>query len=356
MDCVEAELLTAYQLERVLTAVMSFAHHKYTNNATSRFVEELLARVKNLPGVQFAAVTSWIPIAGGRDRFAAGFQIEGRPAPDVANMSFVTADYFEVMGIRILQGRYFIERDVRSAGARAKIVSESFARKYFPGESPIGKRLNGVGGSGEIVGVVKDTLEAGLDVRAEPHIYHAAIPSRGAVLVVRPKAEDASLAGAIRNILLSLDKDQLKVSVIPMKQILADSIAERRFQMMILGVFSGVALLLAAVGIYGVMSYSITQRTREIGVRMVLGAQKWDVLFLMMRQGMALVLLGLLLGWAGALTSTGILRQQLFGVTPTDPWTFTGIAALLAAVALGACWLPARRATKVDPMVALRYE
>jgi putative ABC transport system permease protein len=362
---------TGYQPERVLTIPLSFVHPKYSNegtgplleqmlaghNAVGRFVEQLLERVASLPGVQSAAVTSWIPVAGGRDRFAAGFHLEGRPKPDVANMSFVTADYFKAMGIPLLRGRHFTTQDLAPNASKPKIVSESFARKYFPGGDALGQRLiGGVGGAGEIVGVVKDTLESGLDAPAEPHIYHASMPHRGGALVLRAQGDASNLAAAIRKEILSLDKDQLAPAVTTMTQILGDSVGERRFQTLLLGVFSGVALLLAASGLYGLMAYAVSQSTREIGVRMALGAQRSDVLKLVLGQGVKLVLAGLLIGAAVALGSTRLLAHQLFGVTASDPATFLSVSTLLAAVAVLACYVPARRATKIDPMEALRYE
>lgn len=360
-----------YRAEGVLTAPLSFLHPKYATNAAGpwaepsagmhqaagRFVEQLLERVAALAGVQCAAVTSWIPVEGGRDRFSAGFHLEGGAPPDVANMSFVTADYFKVMAIPLLRGRYFTKEDLAPNAPGARIVSESFARKHFPGGDALGRRfVGGVGGAGEIVGIVKDTLEAGLDARAEPHIYHAAMPEGGGVLVLRTQGDVHHLAGAVRQEMMGLDPDQGLLAVRPMTQILADSIAERRFQTLLLGLFSVAALLLAVIGLYGLMAYVVSQSSRQIGVRMALGAQKSDVLRLVLAEGLKLVMAGLLIGVGAGLALTRILRHQLFGVTASDPATFLSVAALLAAVAVLACYLPARRATMVDPMEALRCE
>lgn len=350
------QVQTGYEPAEAWTVPLSFLHPKYTNNSVGLFVDDLLSRVTALPGVQSAAVASWIPVAGGRDRFAAGFHIQGRPAPDVANMSFVTEDYFKALAIPLLRGRHFAPTEVRTPASSPKIVSESFVRRYFPGEDPLGKRLAGVGGPGEIVGVVQDTLESGLDQRAAPHIYHTAFPDRQGVLVFRAHGNPGSLAAAVRREIIDLDRDQLRPAVRSMNQILADSIAERRFQMLLLSLSSAVALLLAVGGVYGVMTCSVAQRTREMGIRLALGAQSRDVLRLVVKRGMTLVFLGLIIGWAAALASTHILSHQLFGVTRFDPATFAGVSGLLLLAALVGCWLPARHATRVDPMAALRSE
>jgi putative ABC transport system permease protein len=202
--------------------------------------------------------------------------------------------------------------------------------------------------------VVKDTLESGLDTQAGPHLYHAGVTGlRGLSLLVRASGEPDKLIAAIRREVLASDKDQPAPHVRVMKQILSDSLAERRFQMLL---FAVLALVLASVGIYGLMGYAVAQRTHEFGVRMALGAQTSDVLKLVLLQGMRLVLIGLLIGLAWASALTQILSSQLYGITVTDPATFIGVSTLVIAVTVLACYLPARRATKVDPLVALRYE
>lgn len=370
-----------YQTEHLLVLKLSFLHPKYAlnvegtfaeqlsikhvHNPQGLFVQQLLKRLEALPGVRSAAATSWVPVEGGPDRFEAAFQIEGRPAAapgeidnlTVARMSFVTEDYFQTMGIPFLKGRDFTSPDLNPSAPAVRIVSEGFGRKYFPQEDPIGKRIRFSKGWGEVVGVVKDTLESELNAPAEPHLYHAAVAGqRGVSIVVRASGAIQNLATTMRNEVLALDKDQPLPSVTSMKQILSDSLASRRFQMLLLNFFAGVALLLAAMGIYGVMAYSVTQRTHEIGVRMALGAQRKDVLWLVIGKGLRLVFAGLGLGLAAALASTHILTSWLYGISATDPATFVGILLLLTAVALLACYFPARRATKVDPIVALRYE
>lgn len=205
--------------------------------------------------------------------------------------------------------------------------------------------------------MVKDTLESGLDTQAGPHLYHAGVTGlRGLSLLVRASGEPDKLIAAIRREVLASDKDQPAPHVRVMKQILSDSLAERRFQMLLLSLFAVLALVLASVGIYGLMGYAVAQRTHEFGVRMALGAQTSDVLKLVLLQGMRLVLIGLLIGLAWASALTQILSSQLYGITVTDPATFIGVSTLVIAVTVLACYLPARRATKVDPLVALRYE
>jgi putative ABC transport system permease protein len=275
----------------------------------------------------------------------------------VANMTFVTPNYFRTMGIPVLKGRDFSPADLLPDGPRPKLVSESFARKYFPNEDPVGKRLGGVGGKGVIIGVVKNTLESGLETQPEPHIYHAGVSGlRDVSIVLRTSREPSSLASALRQEVLALDKEQPLSGIRPLKQIIAASVAERRFQMLLLTLFAVGALFLAAVGLYGVMAHMVTQRTHEIGVRMALGAQHRDVLRLVIGRGMTLVMAGLAIGIAAAIAVTQLLTHQLFGVTAADPVTYGSVSLLFVTIGLLACWLPARRAAKVDPMEALRYE
>jgi putative ABC transport system permease protein len=354
-----------FKPEQVLTRHLSFRHPQHRNNDVALRLDELIQRLRALPGVQSVAVSSWLPIDGGRSRFAMAFQIEGRPpiAPGkpedltVANMSFVTPDYFATMGIPLLKGRDFVPADIAPNAPSVKIVSESFVRKFLTDGEPLGKRVAG----GEIVGVVKDTRESGLDTRAEPHLYHAGIHSgplglRTATVAIRAGSSSAKLAPAIETEVIAWDQNQPALGVTTVKQVLSGSIAARRFQTILLGLFAGIALLLAALGLYGVLAYVVTQRTREIGVRMALGARKRNVLSLVIRQGMKLALAGVALGVVIAFGLTRVLQSLLYEVKATDPLTFAAVSLLLVAIALFACWLPARRAAKVDPMEALRYE
>jgi putative ABC transport system permease protein len=354
-----------FQPQRVLARHLSFRHPKYRSADVAFRLGELLERLRTTPGVQSAAVSSWLPIDGGRSRFAMAFRIEGRPpaAPGkpedltVANMSFVTPNYFRTMGIPLLKGRDFLPGDLAADAPAAKIVSESFVRKFLPGDDPLGKRVAG----GEIVGMVKDTREAALDTRAEPHLYHAGIHTgplglRAATLAIQMVGDPARFASSVEAEVLAWDKDQPPYGVITVRQILSASVAQRRFQMMLIGLFAALALLLAALGIYSVMAYLVTQRTHEIGIRMALGARPRDVLKLIVRQGMLLALTGVGIGLAGSFALTRVIASQLYEVGAADPTAFAGVSLLLAVVACFACYFPARRAAKVDPMVALRYE
>jgi len=275
------------------------------------------------------------------------------------------------MGIALRRGRFFNEQDHEKAAGVA-IINETMARRFWPGEDPLGKRIK-LGGPQrpypwmEIVGIVGDVKHDGLDAPVGPETYMpyaqtpfsqmpAGLRSPAMSLVARGGSDHASLAAAMRAEIKALDKDQPVTNIRTLDQLLSNSISQHRFYLMLLAFFGAVALILAAVGMYGVISYTVRQRTHEIGVRMAFGAQSGDVLRLIIRYGMKLTLIGALIGLAGALTLTRLMKTLLFEVSATDPLTFAGVSALGAAVALLACYVPARRATKVDPLIALRVE
>ncbi|HWO02704.1 MAG TPA: ABC transporter permease, partial [Blastocatellia bacterium] len=348
--------------KKVLRVDVGLPRTRYPDRLQSAaFYKQLLDRVAGLPDVQSAGAVSSLPLSGGGTD--SNFQIEGRPPaepghPQVAWYSSVTPDYFRAMGIRLVRGRDFTGADSTDV-SKVALISETMARRFFPDEDPLGKRLVfGEKDLREIVGVMSDVKFFGLNLDARPSMYfpHAQSPARGMSLVVRTQGEPMTLAAAIRGQVSELDRDLAASNVMPMEELVGISLAEPRFTLMLLGAFAAVAMALSAIGVYGVVSYSVAQRSHEIGVRMALGAQMRDVLKLVVRQGMALVLGGVGVGLVAAFALTRVMESLLFGVTATDFTTFSLTSLLLAGVALGACFVPARRATKVDPMVALRYE
>ena len=326
------------------------------------FADALLERVKVLPGVQWAGITHSMPLLGG---YVLTFSIEGRPpiAPsDQPSASYyaVTPDYFRAMGIRLIRGRTFTPRDDAKA-PRVAIINEAFARQFFPNEDPIGKRIDidlGPDAWREIVGIVGDIKQNGPDQATSAQSYEpfAQKPFNSIDLVIRTKGAPAALLGALRPAVYAVDKDQPIGVIRPLEEIMADSIARQRFAMTLLSVFSGVALVIAAVGIYGVMAYNVVQRTGEFGIRMALGAQQRDVLRLVLMQGGKLIGLGLVIGLAATLAVSRAMGSMLFNTSACDPLTLASITLLLGAVALVACFFPANRATKVNPIEALRAE
>jgi putative ABC transport system permease protein len=330
------------------------------------FFDQVQERTETLPGVEAVGMVSNLPVSGNFDTVS--FYIEGRPAPAPENVPdleryTINSDYFRAMGIALLSGRPFGPED-RAGALPVAIVSETAARRFWPGESPLGKRIrtNNVESPENpwrtIVGVVGDVRHYGLDIAPEPQFYlpYRQNPTQFMTLVVRSANSPESQIAPVREQIWAIDKDQPVFSIRTMESFVAESIAPRRFTMLLLGLFAGVALLLAIIGLYGVMSYAVTQRTHEIGVRMALGAQGADVLKMIVGHAMTLVLVGVAAGLLAAFALTRVIASFLYGVSATDGWTFAGVPLLLCAVAAAASYIPARRATKVDPMVALRYE
>jgi len=316
-----------------------------------------------LPGVQGVGAVSDLPLAEG-GIFA--FIIEGRASalsadnPD-AVWRAINPDYFRTMGMRLRRGREFTEQDQPGA-VEVIVINETMAASFWPGEDPIGKRIQIYDMEPmpwrEIVGVVNDTKEAGLGAPTRPEIYvpFSQRPRAAMTLIAHTAAGPEQLAGAMRGAVQAVDPEQPVYRISTMEQFFSAEVAVPRATMFLVGALAVAALVLAAVGIYGVMAHAVTQQTHEIGIRTALGATQGDVLRLVVAQGMTLTLIGVVIGLAGAFALTRLMTSLLFGVSATDPATFTVIALLLTGVALFACYIPARRATKVDPLAALRYE
>jgi putative ABC transport system permease protein len=336
------------------------------------FFNQVEERVKALPGIESVALSDGVPMLGSSETT---FAIEGRPPAEPGKrpitVLFVTSpDYLKAMGIKLLRGRFFTEQDTQSSPLVA-VIDEDFARQHFPNEDPIGKFLEGNKELNiphfEIVGIVSHVRNYGLDtpgpVQAELYYAFKQVPDKflpqlaGRMSVVaRTTTDQTALTAAVRHEVQAVDPNQPVFNVNTMQQVLADSLASQRLSMLLLSIFAGVAMILAAVGIYGVLSYTVIQRTHEIGIRMALGARVPDVIRLVLGHAMMLVTIGIGLGLVGAFAVTRVMASLLYGVSATDPLTFGGVSLLLAAIALVACLIPARRATKVDPMVALRHE
>ena len=352
-----------FDADGVLTARISLPEAKYQDkDRQALFFRQVLERVRALPGVAHAGAVSDLPFSGSRT--SQSFELEGRPESSLtpnADYRKISPDYFRAMGIRLLSGREFTDGDAKDSTPVA-VVNDALARRFFAGEEAIGKRLvyqeNGREVAREIVGVVADLKHDDLAGERAPEVYvpHTQRPNSWMFLAVRGPADPAALAAPLRAAVREVDPNEPVHSVLTMRQRLDQSLAPQRFNALLLAAFAGAATLLAAVGVFGVMSFQVAERTHEIGVRMALGAQRRDVIRLVVGRGMILTLVGVAFGLVGALALTRLMRGLLFGVSPTDPATFAGIALLLAFVALVACYLPARRAARVDPTVALRAE
>jgi putative ABC transport system permease protein len=353
--------------ERVLTMTISLPETRYPEGHQKMvFYQQLLDRVHALPGAMSAGLVGHLPLAGSALR--SDFILENRPllsSGEVPSADYIniSPEYFRVLGIPLLKGRLFTDRDSMGA-SQVVVINEALARRFWSNEDPIGHRLRLGATLGadqrprEIVGIVGNIRSTTLESEPSPTIYvpYFQNPWPTMSLVVQTASDPIGLAAVIRSQVLALDSEQPVYNVRTLEQVLARSLAPRRFQMFLLVVFALVALTLAAIGVYGVMSYVVTLRTHEIGVRMALGAQQRDVLKLVVGQGMGWVVFGVIIGCAAAFGVARLLTTMLFGVTPTDPVTFVGVSVFLLIVAFLASYLPARRAMHVDPLVALRYE
>lgn len=351
--------------KNVLTASISLPRARYSNSQQKiDFFQQLLTRTRQLPGVRSAAAGSGPPFAG--IPAATGFTIAGRPEVSptdrpVTHVRMVDQEYFRTLGIPLLNGRNFTEREVVKE-SHVVIINESLARQHFANQNPLGQRLTiemkDQNDPCEVVGVVGDVKWSGLDVPSGAMIYwpQAELPDFPLMLVVKTDIDPVSMSDVLRREVLAIDREQPLSEIRTMDSLMADSISRSRFATFLLGIFAVVALLLASLGIYGVMSYAVTQRTNEIGIRMALGATRQNVVRLVLKRGMFLATSGVVLGLLGSFALTRLLKGLLFGVGVRDPLTFAAVPLLLLAIALLAICIPARRATKVDPLEALRYE
>ncbi|HEX8457756.1 MAG TPA: ABC transporter permease [Pyrinomonadaceae bacterium] len=365
------EIELGFDPSNVLTLRVPLPEARYKEyGQVDNFWNELLRRVRSMPGVESAGLTRGLPMNGGIE---SGVMLEGQESTNpkditVAVNLFAEPGYFKTMNIQLLEGRFISEQDTKDA-PMAVMVDDMFVSRFFPNGDAVGKRLR-IGGDRaplrSIVGVFKHIKHYGPNEEGRVEIFtpYKQVPpeffaasNRNLWLAVKTsKGDPTSLAPAIRNEVLQMDKDQPISNVGTMDQIVSATVAPQKFATWLLAVFAGAAMLLAAIGIYGVMAYSVTQRTHEIGIRMALGAGRRDVLRMVVSQGMKLAFIGVGIGLLGAILLTRLMSSLLYGVSATDPLTYGGVSVLLASVALLACLLPARKATKVDPMIALRYE
>ncbi len=346
----------------VLTMSVSVPEQKYPNEAMwRRFYEPALDRIRALPGVSGAGIISLLPLQSWG--YNGEFAIEGRPPEQPGHEPFaefrqISPGYFHAMGIRILQGRDLERQDAASA-PQVAMINDALAKRYFPGQNPLGQKINWDGWRA-IIGVAANTRQATLDREPMPELYLPAAQRAGSLagmtFVVSTKVDPSGMAHAVTSAIQSVDPAQPVFGIKTMERVVSDSLSNQRLYAWLLGVFAALALTLASAGIYGVMSYLVTQRTQEFGVRMALGASTGNVVRMVLRQALLLIGAGLVAGLVGAVAVTRVLTNFLFGVKPIDLATFAAVSVVLTVVALLATYLPALRATRVDPMVALRYE
>jgi len=351
--------------ERVLTASLTLPGARYGDvSKVAAFQQQLLERLTALPGVQAIGLTSDLPWTGYDENV--GFTIEGKTFPPnqepSARYHYASTDYFRTIGVPLIAGRFFSAED-HPGTPNVVLINRSMAERYWPGESAVGKRFTFASQPQEkdwntVAGVVGDVKDFPYSPAAEPAFYWPMTqePTREMILAVRANADPSQLVEAVRGEVRAIDKDLPLAEVKTLETIAATAVAGQRFTLWLVGLFALTALLLSAIGIYSVLSYLVAQRTHEIGVRMALGAKRRDVLRLLIGQGMSLAFLGVTLGLVASFGLTRLLKNLLFNVSATDPLTFAAIVLLLTTVALLACFIPAWRATKVDPLVALRYE
>jgi putative ABC transport system permease protein len=357
------EIDPGFNPDNVLTMRLGAPWKNYKENERRlQLFEQIIKQVKAIPGVQSAGATLSLPLGGDTFNVGRSLILEGHPMTpsESSNAMYlpVTPDYFQTVQIPLQAGRTFTDQD-NSQSTKVVIVNETMARRLWPGESPIGRHFTiwrDEKFPREVVGVVGDTKHA-LDKEAESQMYvpYAQDAGWGGLsLIVRTTGEPTAFAGAVRQAIRSVEKEVLIYNLKTMNDVVSTSAAPRRIPMLLMSAFAGVAMLLAMLGIYGVTSYYVTQRTHEIGVRMALGAQVGDVLTLVLKRGMLLAEIGVGIGIAGAVAVTRYMTTLLFGVKPVDALTFTGVAVVLVAVVFVACFVPARRAAKIDPLEALR--
>ena len=352
-----------FDASRTITMRISLPQARYGGDGQrAQFLERFFPQVDSLPGVEASGAISFLPLSG--LGAATSMQIVGQPVPPqgqepVTDVRVITHGYLKTMGVPLLKGRLFNEQDASDAKGRV-VINETMALKHWPGEDPIGKRVRIAWDSleDEVIGVVGDVRHAGLDGEIRPMTYwpYARNPYGTMTVTVRTAADPNRIVTSIASLVRQLDPELVVANVKTMDEVVSDSVAQRRLTMLLLTVFAGTALLLAAVGIYGVIAYSVTERTQEIGIRMALGAQRGAVLRMVITQALVLAVTGIAVGGGGALLLTRLMEGLLFEVKPADPLTFGVVSGILTAVALLASYIPGRRATQVDPVIALRAQ
>jgi putative ABC transport system permease protein len=353
-----------FHADRALTLEVQFARNR-TPEQRLAFIEQTLERVAALPGVESSGAASAVPFHDNQIMIPTAITVEGRPQvagqEPSAYVINATPEYLQTLGVPLLGGRLLNLFD-RPDTLPVVVINQTLAQIHWPGDDPLGKRITfqtfGRTVTCEIVGVVGSTLPSGLDSQPRPEVYlpYAQSPAGGMTYLVRTEGDPSNMLSAVKEKIREVNPNQSFSSIATLEQLVDRSISQRRFNLLLLGLFAGLALVLAAVGLYGLISFTTAQRTHEIGIRMALGAQGSDVLRMIIRQGIALVSVGVATGLIAAFALTRLMGSLLYGVSASDPVTFLGVPAALLLVALAACYIPARRATKVDPIVALRYE